>query len=114
MFFVNTRPQSNARAYLKQKKTHSILSPCQANRRGTAQWQIRFLFYNIPGTYIAKLQEDDQHCLSGVVSKVTRFSRSVPLLKQIDLFPARFRINFKYALYILKPKKTTNLDISLN
>ena len=52
------------------------------------------LFHNVPEKHIARLQRV-QHCHARVVTKVPRFSRSVPILKQLHWFPVKFRIHFK-------------------
>ena len=52
------------------------------------------LFHNMPENDIARLQRV-QNCLAKVVTKVTRFSRSVPILKRLHWLPVKFRIHFK-------------------
>ena len=52
------------------------------------------LFHNMPEKDIARLQHV-QNCLARVVSKASRFSRSVPILKRLHWLPVKFRIHFK-------------------
>ena len=52
------------------------------------------LFHNMPEKDIARLQRV-QNCLARVVTKASRFSRSVPTLKQLHWLPVKFRIHFK-------------------
>ena len=59
----------------------SVLRSCKANR-------------NMPEKDIARLQRV-QNCLARVVTKVPRFSRSVPILKRLHWLPVKFRSHFK-------------------
>ena len=52
------------------------------------------LFHNMPEKDIARLQRV-QKCLSKVVTKAPRFSRSIPILKRLHWLPDKFRIHFK-------------------
>ena len=52
------------------------------------------LFHNMPEKDIARLQRF-QNCLVKVVTKASRFSRSVPILKRLHWLPVKFRIHFK-------------------
>ena len=52
------------------------------------------IFHNMPEKDIARLQRV-QNCLARVVTKAPRFSRSVPILKQLHRLPVKFRIHFK-------------------
>ena len=52
------------------------------------------LFHNMPEKDIARLQRV-QNCLARVVTNAPRFSRPVPILKQLHWLPVNFRIHFK-------------------
>ena len=52
------------------------------------------LFHNMPENDIARLQRV-LNCLTRVVTKAPRFSRSVPILKRLHWLPVKFRIHFK-------------------
>ena len=52
------------------------------------------IFHNMPEKDIARLQRV-QNCLARVVTKAPRFSRSVPILKQLHWLSVKFRIYFK-------------------
>ena len=54
------------------------------------------IFHNMPEKDFARLQRV-QNCLARVVTKAPRFSRSVPILKQLHWLSVKFRIHFKYA-----------------
>ena len=52
------------------------------------------LFHNMPEKEIARLQRV-QNCLARVITEAPRFSRSVPILKQLHWLPVKFCIHFK-------------------
>lgn len=63
------------------------------------------LFNGINGKDLTKLQRI-QNCLSRVVTKATRFSSSVPLLKSLHWLPIKSRIIFKMCLLTFKALTT--------
>ena len=52
------------------------------------------LFHNMPENDFARLQRV-QNCLARVVTKVPRFSRSIPISKRLHWLPVKFRIHFE-------------------
>ena len=52
------------------------------------------LFHNMPEKDIARLQRV-RNCLARVGTNAPRFSRSVPILKRLQLLPVKFCIHFK-------------------
>ena len=69
------------------------------------------LLYNLPDR--ERLQRV-QNCLARVVCKVSRFSRSKPLLYFLHWLPVRYLIRFKLCTITLKLSFFTNLHISFN
>ena len=59
------------------------------------------LFHNMPEKDIARLQRV-KNCLARVVTKAPRFSRPVPILKQLHWLPVKFRIHFKICAIIFR------------
>ena len=53
------------------------------------------LFHNMPEKDIARLQRVQNYLARVVTWKAPRFSRSVPILKQLHWLPVKFRIHFK-------------------
>ena len=73
------------------------------------------LFHNMPEKDIARLQRV-QNCLARVVTNAPRFSRSVPILKQLHRLPVKFRLHFKIcalSFRTLKENQPAYLDDSL-
>ena len=62
------------------------------------------LFHNIPEKDIARLQRV-QNCLARVVTKATRFSRYVLILKRLHWLPVKFRIYLKICAITLQTLK---------
>ena len=63
------------------------------------------IFHNMPEADIARLQRV-QNCLARVViTKAPRFSRSVPILKQLHWLSVKFRIHFKICAIIFRTLK---------
>ena len=59
------------------------------------------LFHNMQEKDIATFQRV-RNCLARVVTKAPRFSRSVPVLKQLHWLPVKFRIHFKICAIIFR------------
>ena len=81
---------------LRRIRKKIVLRYCQANCSGTRQLDYcNSLFHDMPEKDIARLQRV-QNCLSRVVTKAPRFSRSIPILKRLHWLPvASCRIHFK-------------------
>ena len=62
------------------------------------------IFHNMPEKDIASLQRV-QNCLARVVTKAPRFSRSVPILKQLHCLSVKFRIHFKICAITFRAPK---------
>ena len=60
------------------------------------------LFHNLSENDITRTVEN---CLAGVVTKFSRFSRSVLILKQLHWFPVKFRIYFNICTIIFRALK---------
>ena len=59
------------------------------------------LLHEIPSKDLQKLQRV-QNCLARVVTKVPRFSRSIPLLKSLHWLPIKLRIQFKIYTFVFR------------
>ena len=65
-----------------------------------------FLLYNTANKDIATLQHV-QNCLTRVVTRSPRFSRSVPLLKSLHWPPVQYRIIFKSCTVAFQARSST-------
>ena len=59
------------------------------------------LLHEIPAKDLQKLQRV-RNCLARVVTKASRFSRFIPLLKSLHWLPIKFRIQFKICTFVFR------------